>query len=169
MRATYHNAHPLSRREPCGRPIARLRLRPRADAPYRPSCQDWTEFCQAEEEAWARFLRRALREVDAQETAMRERAMREAQRREEEPMYGPNDPQDTAEIRLMRSIGELNHRILVAPDPAQRTQLRLTLATLRAELVKLIESTPIHSEADVEAFRASHRGLSLQVAPPRYQ
>ena len=76
--------------------------------------------------------------------------------------------QDTAEIRMIRAIGELNHRILLTPDPTQRTQLRLTVAALRAEVVKLIESMPIHSEADVESFRASHHGMALQVSPPRF-
>lgn len=115
-------------------------------------------------EAWERDLRRVVRWLDEQSAAF----VAARQNREPEMLRSHYDEQDTAEIRMMRALGELNQRILMTPDPAQRTQLRLTVATLRAELIKLIEAMPIHSEADVEHFRASHHGVALQVAPPRY-
>lgn len=158
----YHNLHPLVRRQNVGRPAVRIVLSPRAPKPYRPSCQDLIDFRKAQDEAWARFWRRWVREIDARVTE------RTARHPEGGAMRIPYDEQDTAEIRMIRAIGELNHRILLTPEPAQRTQLRLTVAALRAELVKLIETMPIHSEADVESFRATHQGFALQVTPPRY-
>lgn len=71
-----------------------------------------------------------------------------------------HDERDTPEIRLMRTIVELNHRILHTPSAEERTALRTTITVLRAELVKLIESMPIMSEEDV--VRASTaQGASL--------
>ena len=60
-----------------------------------------------------------------------------------------HDERDTPEIRLMRTIVDLNHRILHTPSAEERTALRTTITVLRAELVKLIESMPIMSEEDV--------------------
>ena len=113
-------------------------------------------------ETFQRHLLRAVRWLDEQSAAF----VAARQNREPEMLRSPYDEHDTAEIRMMRALGELNQRILMTPDPAQRTLL--TVATLRAELIKLIEAIPIHSEADVESFRASHHGMALQVAPPRY-
>lgn len=71
-----------------------------------------------------------------------------------------HDERDTPEIRLMRTIVELNHRILRTPSAEERTTLRSTLTVLRAELVKLIESMPIMSEEDVvRASTAQGMGL----------
>ena len=161
QRTGYHNLHPLARRQNLGRPAVRIVLSPRAAKPYRPSCLDLIDFCRAQDEAWTRFWRRWARKIDAIEAAARDA--------EGGTVRIPYDEQDTAEIRMIRAIGELNHRILLTPDPAQRTQLRLTVTALRAELVKLIESMPIHSEAEVETFRAMHHGYAVEVTPPRFQ
>lgn len=71
-----------------------------------------------------------------------------------------HDERDTPEIRLMRTLVELNHRILHTPSADERTALRSTVTVLRAELVKLIEGMPIVSDED--AKRASTaQGMSL--------
>ena len=152
----YHNLHPLRRRTPCQPPRVLGSLRPRQAEPYRPR---WLATVEA------------LLAIDAHFEREFKRLIRAANQRiaEGDMSFRPFDQdQDNAEIRMIRAIGELNHRILLTPDPTQRTQLRLTVAALRAEVVKLIESMPIHSEADVESFRASHHGMALQVATPRF-
>ncbi len=70
-----------------------------------------------------------------------------------------HDERDSAEIRLMRSIVELNFRILQTPSASERTALRTTISVLRAELVKLIEAMPIMSEDDVTRA-TTHHGMS---------
>lgn len=71
-----------------------------------------------------------------------------------------HDERDTPEIRLMRTIVELNHRILHTPSAEERTALRTTITVLRTELVKLIDSMPIMSEEDVvRASTAQGMGL----------
>lgn len=165
MRDVYVNRHPFCRRAKAGLcRVQRLALCVRSVEPYRPHFQERDEVLTAMHETWERDLRRMVRWLDEQSAAF----VAARQNREPEMLRSPYDEQDTAEIRMMRALGELNQRILMTPDPAQRTQLRLTVATLRAELIKLIEAIPIHSEADVESFRASHHGMALQVAPPRY-
>jgi hypothetical protein len=67
-----------------------------------------------------------------------------------------HDERDSAEIRLMRSIVELNLRILNTPSTGERTALRTTITVLRAELVKLIEAMPIVSEDDVSRASTMH-------------
>ena len=47
----------------------------------------------------------------------------------------PYDERDTAEIRMMRAITELNHRILMTPSPELRTVLRSAASNLRSELI----------------------------------
>ena len=71
-----------------------------------------------------------------------------------------HDERDTPEIRLMRTIVELNHRILYTSSPDERTALRTTLTVLRAELVKLIESMPIVSEEDAKRALTA-QGMAL--------
>ena len=71
-----------------------------------------------------------------------------------------HDERDTPEIRLIRTIFELNHRILHTQSAEERTSLRATISVLRGELVKLIESMPIMSEEDVvRANTAQSMGL----------
>lgn len=71
-----------------------------------------------------------------------------------------HDERDTPEIRLIRTIFELNYRILHTQSADERTALRATIAVLRAELVKLIESMQIMSEEDVvRASTAQSMGL----------
>ena len=71
-----------------------------------------------------------------------------------------HDERDTPEIRLMRTIVELNHRILHTPSSDDRTALRSTVTVLRGELVKLIEGMPLASEEDVKrANTAQSMGL----------
>ena len=72
----------------------------------------------------------------------------------------PLDERDTAEIRMMRAITELNHRILMTPSPELRTVLRSAASNLRSELIVLIQAIPICDEEDairVQA-QAAHRG-----------
>ena len=73
-----------------------------------------------------------------------------------------HDERDTPEIRLMRTIVELNHRILHTPSFDDRTALRSTVTVLRAELVKLIEGMPIASEEDV---KRAHTAQSMGLMP----
>ena len=67
-----------------------------------------------------------------------------------------HDERDTPEIRLMRTLVELNHRIFHTPSADERTALRSTITVLRAELVKLIEAMPIVSEEDVVRASTVH-------------
>lgn len=76
-----------------------------------------------------------------------------------------HDERDTPEIRLMRTIVELNHRILYTASPDERTALRTTLTVLRAELVKLIESMPLVSEEDA---RRAMTGQGLALRPMQF-
>jgi hypothetical protein len=71
-----------------------------------------------------------------------------------------HDERDTPEIHLMRTIVELNHRILHTASPDERTALRATVTVLRAELVKLIESMPIVSEEDAKRALTA-QGIAL--------
>ena len=62
---------------------------------------------------------------------------------------------DTAEIRLLRAITELNNRIIMqATTPEQRAILRGSIENLRRELTSLVESIHIYSEDDVRAARS---------------
>ena len=62
---------------------------------------------------------------------------------------------DTAEIRLLRAITELNNRIIMqATTPEQRAILRGSIENLRRELISLVESIHIYSEDDVRAARS---------------
>ena len=65
-------------------------------------------------------------------------------------MMSFHEERDTPEIRLMRTVIELNHRILHTASPDERTALRASITVLRAELIKLIESMPIFSEEDAK-------------------
>ena len=47
-----------------------------------------------------------------------------------------HDERDTPEIRLMRTIVDLNHRILHTPSAEERTALRTTITVLRREARK---------------------------------
>ena len=64
----------------------------------------------------------------------------------------------------MRTIVELNHRILHTPSPSDRTALRATSSVLRTELLKLIESMPIVSEEDAKRASTAH-GVCLTPIP----
>lgn len=74
-------------------------------------------------------------------------------------MMSFHDERDSAEIRLMRSIVDLNIRILQTPSATERTALRAAITALRVELVKLIEAMPIMSEDDVTRA-TTHQGMS---------
>lgn len=56
---------------------------------------------------------------------------------------------ETTEIRLLRSIIELNARIMMAPTLERRTLLRGTAHALRTELLNLIQQIQIPDESDV--------------------
>ena len=73
------------------------------------------------------------------------------------PLY---EERETPEIRLMRTIVELNHRIFHTPSSDDRTALRATITVLRTELLKLIESMPIVSEEDAKRASTAH-GMGL--------
>ena len=61
---------------------------------------------------------------------------------------------DTAEIRILRAITELNNRIMMQATPEQRAILRGSIENLRRELISLVESIHIYSEDDVRAARS---------------
>ena len=61
---------------------------------------------------------------------------------------------DTAEIRILRAITELNNRMLVMQKPEQRAILRGSIENLRRELISLVESIHIFSEDDVRAAQS---------------
>ena len=64
---------------------------------------------------------------------------------------------DSAEIRILRAIIELNNRIMVCQTtPEQRATLRGSIENLRRELISLVESIHIYSEDDVRAARSGH-------------
>ena len=71
---------------------------------------------------------------------------------------GPVYERDSAEIRILRAIDDLNFRLLNVPTAETRTELRERIVTLRAEVVKLIEAMPILSEDDILRARAMHQG-----------
>ena len=73
---------------------------------------------------------------------------------------GPVYERDTAEIRILRAIEDLNFRILNVTTEDERTNLRGSIVALRAEVVKLIEAMPIVSEDDVRRARAQ-QGLAI--------
>ncbi len=70
----------------------------------------------------------------------------------------PYDERDTAEIRMMRAITELNHRILMTPSPELRTVLRSAACNLRSELILLIQAIPICDEEDAMRVQTAHGG-----------
>ena len=74
---------------------------------------------------------------------------------------GPYDERDTAEIRMMRAITELNHRILMTQSPEVRTVLRSAASSLRSELILLIQALPIFDEEDVRRMQSPHGGLTI--------
>ena len=61
---------------------------------------------------------------------------------------------DSAEIRILRAITELNNRIMMQATPEQRAILRGSIDNLRRELISLVESFHIYSEDDVRAARS---------------
>ena len=63
------------------------------------------------------------------------------------------DERDSAEVRLMRSIVELNYRILRTPSASERTALRTSITVLRAELVKLFSNAQVK---ELDGGRMTH-------------
>ncbi len=62
---------------------------------------------------------------------------------------------DTAEIKILRAITELNNRIMMCQTtPEQRAILRGSIESLRRELISLVESIHIFSEDDVRAAQS---------------
>ena len=61
---------------------------------------------------------------------------------------------DSAEIRILRAITELNNSIMMQATPEQRAILRGSIENLRRELISLVESIHIYSEDDVRAARS---------------
>ena len=61
---------------------------------------------------------------------------------------------DSAEIRILRAITELNNRIMMQATPEQRAILRGSIENLRRELISLVESIHIYSEDDVRAAQS---------------
>ena len=61
---------------------------------------------------------------------------------------------DTAEIRILRAITELNNRIMMQATLEQRAILRGSIENLRRELISLVESIHIYSEDDVRAAQS---------------
>lgn len=61
---------------------------------------------------------------------------------------------DTAEIKILRAITELNNRIMMQATPEQRAILRGSIENLRRELISLVEAIHIYGEDDVRAARS---------------
>ena len=61
---------------------------------------------------------------------------------------------DSAEIKTLRAITELNNRIMMQATPEQRAILRGSIENLRRELISLVESIHIYSEDDVRAAQS---------------
>ncbi len=61
---------------------------------------------------------------------------------------------DSAEIRILRAITELNNRLIMCQTPEPRSILRGSIESLRRELISLVESIHIYSEDDVHAARS---------------
>lgn len=59
---------------------------------------------------------------------------------------------DTAETRLYGAIVELTNRLVNCSDLTERQRIREHLTVLRAQLVKLIEEMPIHSDLEIETM-----------------
>lgn len=80
----------------------------------------------------------------------------------------PYPEQEIAEVRLMRAIVELNHRILHTASAAERTRLRGSVENLRKELVALIEHWPIYSEEDFKHHEQIAQGSIIRgpLGPP---
>ncbi len=66
---------------------------------------------------------------------------------------------DSAEIRILRAITELNNRLIMCQTPEPRSILRGSIESLRRELISLVESIHIYSEDDVHA--ALRHGVDL--------
>lgn len=74
-------------------------------------------------------------------------------------MLTPLHPEyETAEIRLLRCIQDLNNRLLGADSIAQRDSLRSTIEVFRGELIKLVEALPVYSEDDLACMRQLRTG-----------
>lgn len=65
---------------------------------------------------------------------------------------------ETAEIRLLRCIQDLNARVLAADSAAARDSLRATIEVFRVELLKLVKALPVYSEDDIACLRQLHTG-----------
>lgn len=77
------------------------------------------------------------------------------------PYHGPETP----ETKLLLAIYELSHRILHAPEPQDREELRSTIETLREQLVKLINMIPVPTEIDVLESKKAQAHLMLPRPP----
>lgn len=65
---------------------------------------------------------------------------------------------ETAEIRLLRCIQDLNARLLAADSVPARDSLRATIEVLRGELLRLVKVLPVYSEDDIACLRQLHTG-----------
>lgn len=74
-------------------------------------------------------------------------------------MMTPLHPEyETAEIRLLRCIQDLNARVLAADSPAARDSLRETIEVFRGELLKLVKALPVYTEDDIACLRQLRSG-----------
>lgn len=80
-------------------------------------------------------------------------------------MHAPYPGQETSEAKLLNAIYELSHRILHAPEPEYRAELRSTIETLREQLVKLVNLIPVPTEIDVLEFKKAQAHL-MSPRPP---
>ena len=78
-------------------------------------------------------------------------------------MYPHLEDRDTPEIRILRTLYDLNARLLGSQSVEERTVVRSTIVTLRTELLKLIEAMPVTSEEDVRLYQTTTR---VAMMPP---
>ncbi len=67
----------------------------------------------------------------------------------------------TPEALLLEAIQELSRRLLTVEDERARVELRLTIGTLKEELLKLVTALPIPSESDIARLKTHMHSLHL--------
>lgn len=80
-------------------------------------------------------------------------------------MYPHLEDRDTPEIRILRTLYDLNARLLGSQSVEERTVVRSAIVTLRTELLKLIEAMPVMSEEDVRLAQTKTRVELMPLQP----
>lgn len=71
---------------------------------------------------------------------------------------------ETAEIRMLRCMQDLNVRLLSTESAPQRESLRATIEVIRTELLKLVTDFPVYSEEEIACLRQRHLAPGLPAA-----